>query len=200
MKQDPLENTTLTSAQLATPILRANQSCSTQKAVSIDSVVNIRLKNNMLANLLLMATKPLVGGQAVVEGVMMRSPKSFAVAVRKADQSILIRERQWLSFSERLPFLRWPLLRGATMLIESMYNGLSALQFSAEQAIETPSSPDLTKTQSPSQKVDWALMGTMAFSMILGIALFKAVPHIMAYVLGDFFGQDGKRCPKIRVE
>ncbi|MES2505015.1 MAG: DUF1385 domain-containing protein [Myxococcota bacterium] len=134
-----------------------------------------------------MATKPLVGGQAVVEGVMMRSPKSFAVAVRKPDQSIVIRERQWLSFSEKLPFLRWPLLRGATMLVESMYNGLSALQFSAEQALEAPT----TSTKKDTGKFDWALAGTMAFSMLLGLALFKAVPHMSAYVLGEFLGHDG---------
>src|SRR3989338_7279041 len=118
MKPDPLESITSISARLVTRILPVNPSCWTPRVASIDSVVNIRPKNNMLANLLFMATKPLVGGQAVVEGVMMRSPKSFAVAVRKPDQSIIIRERQWLSFSEKLPFLRWPLLRGATMLVE----------------------------------------------------------------------------------
>ncbi|MEI6789876.1 MAG: DUF1385 domain-containing protein [Myxococcaceae bacterium] len=126
----------------------------------------------------------------------MRSPKSFAVAVRKPDQTIVIRERQWLSFSEKLPFLRWPILRGATMLVESMYNGLSALQFSAEQAIEKPANENLTPNPSPEtgegKKVDWALMGTMAFSMILGIGLFKAIPHVMAYVLGEFLGHDGQ--------
>jgi uncharacterized protein YqhQ len=146
----------------------------------------------MLANLLFMATKPLVGGQAVVEGVMMRSPKSFAVAVRKPDQSIVIRERQWLSFSEKLPFLKWPLLRGATMLVESMYNGLSALQFSAEQALDEKTSPQPSPEIGEGKKLDWALMGTMAFSMLLGIAIFKAVPHIMAYILGEFLGHEGQ--------
>lgn len=150
----------------------------------------------MLASILLMATKPLVGGQAVVEGVMMRSPKSFAVAVRKPDQSILIRERQWLSFSEKLPFLRWPLLRGATMLIESMYNGLSALQFSAEQALENDSSklpsPPGRGIKGEGEKFDWALAGTMGFSMLLGIALFKAVPHVVAYIIGEFLGENGQ--------
>ncbi len=143
-----------------------------------------------------MATKPLVGGQAVVEGVMMRSPKSFAVAVRKPDKTILIRERPWLSFSEKLPFLRWPLLRGATMLVESMYNGLSALQFSAEQALEADG--NLTPNPSPQSregregKFDWKLAITMGASMLLGIGIFKAVPHLSAYLLGEFFGHDGQ--------
>lgn len=138
-----------------------------------------------------MVTKPLVGGQAVVEGVMMRSPNSFAVAVRRPDHSIVVRERQWLSFSEKLPFLRWPLLRGATLLIESLYNGLSALQFSAEQALEKD---PLTRPAivEPSKKMDWALMSTMAFSLTLGLALFKGVPHVIAFLLGELFGQNGE--------
>ncbi len=82
------------------------------------------------------ATKPVIGGQAVVEGVMMRSPRSFAIAVRRPDGRIVVREEGWLSFAERLPFLKWPLLRGAAMLVESMYNGMSALNFSASQAME----------------------------------------------------------------
>lgn len=81
------------------------------------------------------ATKPVIGGQAVVEGVMMRSPRSFAIAVRRPDGRIVVREEGWLSFAERFPFLKWPLLRGATMLVESMYNGMSALNFSAAQAM-----------------------------------------------------------------
>jgi uncharacterized protein YqhQ len=193
MKHVPLESITSTFAQPAIPTLPVNPDLWTPKAASIVSAGNIKPSNNMLANLLFMATKPLVGGQAVVEGVMMRSPKSFAVAVRKPDQTIVIRERQWLSFSEKLPFLKWPLLRGATMLVESMYNGLSALQFSAEQAIQDKTSPQPSPAtgEGDSKKFDWAMMGTMAFSMLLGIAIFKAVPHIMAYILGEFFGHDG---------
>ena len=136
---------------------------------------------------LVAVAQPLVGGQAVIEGVMMRSPNSFAVAVRRPDKSIVVRERQWLSFSEKFKFLRWPLLRGATMLIESMYNGLSALQFSAEQALG-----DSTAASKPGKKIDFALLGTMAVSMILGIALFKAVPHIVAFTLGELLGHDGQ--------
>lgn len=184
------ENTTSIFAQLVTRISPENPNFWILKVASIVSVGSIKQRNNMLANILFMATKPLVGGQAVVEGVMMRSPKSFAVAVRKPDQSIIIRERQWLSFSEKLPFLRWPLLRGATMLVESMYNGLSALQFSAEQALDPADAPKPVSKKEG--KYDWALMGTMAFSLLLGLALFKAVPHLIAYVLGELLGHDGQ--------
>lgn len=131
---------------------------------------------------------PTIGGQAVIEGVMMRSPKSFVVAVRKANGSIVVRERPWLSFSERFPFLKWPILRGANMLIESMYNGMNALQFSAEQAA--------TESEAQSQKEKGvsktSLAFTLIFSLILGIAIFKGIPHFSAYAIGEYFAQNGQ--------
>lgn len=147
-----------------------------------------------LPSILATATKPLVGGQAVIEGVMMRSANSFAVAVRGPDQTIVVRERQWLSFSQHFKFLRWPILRGATMLVESMYNGLSALQFSAEQSMasgEKKADADAPEAKGKS-KVDLALLATMGVSMLLGIALFKAVPHLIAFGLGELWGHDGQ--------
>lgn len=137
-----------------------------------------------------MATRPLVGGQAVMEGVMMRSPKSFAVAVRKTDGSIVVRERAWLSFGEHFPMLKWPLLRGANMLIESMYNGLQALQFSAEQAME--SEQNKKATSKDAKQVDWVLLGTMGVSLLFGLALFKGVPHLTAFLIGEWFAVDGQ--------
>lgn len=147
-----------------------------------------------LAIVMLSATRPVIGGQAVMEGVMMRSPKSFAVAVRRPDGRIVLREKQWLSFSEKFPFLKWPLLRGATMLVESMYNGMSALQFSAEQVMQAENEDNkLGVHQEPKKEgVDKALMLTMLGSMVLGILLFKAVPHFVAYGLGILFGHDGQ--------
>ncbi len=76
-------------------------------------------------------TKCEVGGQAVIEGVMMRSPKSFAVACRRNGGEIVIREQQWHSLWNRFPFLKWPFLRGAVVLLEALMNGMSALTFAA---------------------------------------------------------------------
>lgn len=122
---------------------------------------------------------------------MMRSPKSFAISVRKPDKTIVVRERQWLSFSEKLPFLKWPLLRGATMLIESMYNGMSALQFSAEQAMEEDAD-EKAKAKAKKDGTPLALVGTMVFSIVLGILIFKGIPHMTAYFMGQYFGQNGE--------
>src|SRR5690349_5006879 len=66
---------------------------------------------------------------------MMRSPKSFVVAVRRPDGSIAVREQEWTTLLPSLKFLRWPLFRGAVVLLESMHNGFSALSFSAEHSV-----------------------------------------------------------------
>jgi uncharacterized protein YqhQ len=124
--------------------------------------------------------KPYVGGQAVLEGVMMRSPRSLAIAVRRPDGSIVVREDAWISIWERLRFLRWPLLRGSVVLAESLYNGLQALSFSAEQAAAEPDKPQ--------SKASTA--GTMAFSFVLAIGLFVGLPHLLAYGTGRVAGAD----------
>ncbi|MBL9039112.1 MAG: hypothetical protein JNG84_11390, partial [Archangium sp.] len=81
------------------------------------------------------ATKPYIGGQAVIEGVMMRSPQSFVVAVRTPEGKVAIREQQWRTLLPSLKFLRWPLFRGAVVLAESLHNGYSALKFSADHGL-----------------------------------------------------------------
>jgi uncharacterized protein YqhQ len=65
---------------------------------------------------------------------MMRSPQSFTVAVRRADGRIVVRESRWVSLSDRFKFLKWPLLRGSVVLLESLHNGISALTWSANIA------------------------------------------------------------------
>lgn len=79
--------------------------------------------------------QPYIGGQAVVEGVMMRSPKSFVVAVRRHVGGIAIREQQWNQLLPGLKFMRWPIFRGALVLAESLHNGFSALKFSTEHGL-----------------------------------------------------------------
>jgi uncharacterized protein YqhQ len=77
---------------------------------------------------------PYVGGQAVLEGVMMRAPRSFAVAVRRRDGSLHIRERAMGEGARGVG--RWPLVRGVSSLVESLRLGSEALRFSAEKMEE----------------------------------------------------------------
>jgi len=135
--------------------------------------------------LLTMAARPVIGGQAVVEGVMMRSPKSLAIAVRQPDGTIALREEAWLSFAERFPFLKWPLLRGANMLIESMYNGMLALNWSAATAF-----PEDKKAQAEVKKGNAGLTITLLVSLAFAFLIFKAGPQLATYGIGQLF-KDG---------
>jgi uncharacterized protein YqhQ len=80
------------------------------------------------------ARLPYIGGQAVLEGVMMRAPASFAVVVRRRDGSLHIRERAMDARPGKLS--RWPLIRGVASLVESLRLGNEALRFSAEKMEE----------------------------------------------------------------
>lgn len=77
-----------------------------------------------------------IGGQAVIEGVMMRSPQRVATAVRLADGTVEVKSREYRSLSRRLPVLSLPILRGAVVLVESLRIGVEALAFSAEAAVK----------------------------------------------------------------
>jgi uncharacterized protein YqhQ len=76
-----------------------------------------------------------VGGQAVIEGVMMRSPSRVAVAVRRGDGSIAVMERPFQSVTARFKPLGWPIVRGAVSLFEALYLGISALNWSADESM-----------------------------------------------------------------
>lgn len=132
------------------------------------------------------STKPNVGGQAVIEGVMMRSPKSFAVAVRRRGGEIVICEQPWRSnWASKL--LKIPFVRGAAVLVESMQNGLSALRFSAEQFEQDyaePPDPNAKPAEEGSSRASEAL-GRVAFLGAIGF--FVALPKLMAWFLGWVF-------------
>ncbi|HEX8650638.1 MAG TPA: DUF1385 domain-containing protein [Pyrinomonadaceae bacterium] len=76
----------------------------------------------------------IVGGQAVIEGVMMRTPNAYAIAVRKADGSIVNTAARLPKWSDKFPVLKLPVLRGGAVLIQSMGLGIKALNFSANEA------------------------------------------------------------------
>jgi len=116
---------------------------------------------------------------------MMRSPKSFVVAVRRPDGSIAVREQEWTTLLPALRFLRWPLFRGAVVLLESMHNGFSALKFSAEQALPESEKANTSKA---------AEMGNTAMLFIataMMMVLFIAAPHLATFGLGKLLSLMG---------
>lgn len=119
-----------------------------------------------------------VGGQAVIEGVMMRAPKSMAIALRRPNGEILVKEDRWHSLSERWTFLKWPLVRGSLIMLESLINGMQALTFSANQALE----------EEEESVGGWALFFTIFAGLGAGVVLFVILPHVISGLVGRLFG------------
>ncbi|MEP6924371.1 MAG: DUF1385 domain-containing protein [Pyrinomonadaceae bacterium] len=90
----------------------------------------------LLSLFLMMERDLMVGGQAVIEGVMMRTPSAYAIAVRRADGSIARTAESLPKLSDKYPLLKVPILRGGATLIQSMALGVKALNFSANVAHE----------------------------------------------------------------
>ena len=77
-----------------------------------------------------------IGGQAVIEGVMMRAPGAVATAVRRRDGGVAVRAARYRSPAERVRLLKLPVFRGAVVLIESLVLGMKALMYSADVVSE----------------------------------------------------------------
>ncbi len=127
------------------------------------------MKKRLLYHLRLLISQSsiLVGGQAVMEGVMMRVPGAYATAVRDPEGNIQIDRHDFKSKVELYPFLKKPLLRGITGLFESLKIGYSTLQWSADISIPEDDS------KKPSKFVDVLLT---IFSLALALSLFFVAP------------------------
>src|SRR5947209_5755238 len=124
----------------------------------------------------------LVGGQAVMEGVMMRAPHSYCVAVRKPNGEMVTTEQSIPRMSEKYPIFKYPILRGIGTLGQAMALGTKALQFSANAALEDETAPKTGKAEVGSNMIMWA----MGFSLLAVIFVFKFVPLLLATELGHF--------------
>lgn len=89
----------------------------------------------------------IVGGQAVIEGVMMRTPNAYAIAVRKKDGTIVNTAAQLPKLSEKYPLLKFPVVRGGAVLIQSMGLGIKALNYSANQAFADAETADAAEVE-----------------------------------------------------
>jgi len=154
------------------------------------------------------------GGQAVIEGVMMRGPERVATAVRLPNGRIAVDSQVYVSFSRRHRLLRFPVVRGGVTLIESLALGIKALNYSASVAMEsekeiessdavaadgvagvadgskTEHAAEAPAAESSSWKTNAALTGTMVFAFALGIVVFFWVPMMLSNWLTDTLGTD----------
>ncbi len=112
-----------------------------------------------------MSDRLTVGGQAVIEGVMMRGPGVTATAVRTPEGRIEVEKKNINSISDRFPVLKKPFLRGTVALIESLVIGIRSLSYSAKMAGEEDE-----------QLSDKEMAGTIIFALVLASILFIAIP------------------------
>ena len=146
----------------------------------------------------------LVGGQAVIEGVMMRTPRAYAVAVRRLDRTIEIKKEMVKRLSERCSIFSWLVVRGFAVLLQSLVLGIKTLNYSvnvsmqdleakdaAEAGTETDGKTGVSKkTKSNTEKSGTNTL-TVVSSMILGIAaavgLFILLPLGLTVLLKEYF-------------
>lgn len=130
----------------------------------------------------------LVGGQAVMEGVMMRAPHSYCVAVRKANGEIITDLSPVPRMSEKYPLLKYPILRGIGTLGQAMGLGMRALKFSADAALADENAKLPESEQKEAKPLpQWALVLNVAISLAFFIFLYKFVPLYLATQLSDHF-------------
>jgi uncharacterized protein YqhQ len=120
----------------------------------------------------------LVGGQAVIEGVMMRAPGAIATAVRRANGKIELKTEAFNSITEKYKWLKMPILRGAVGLIEMMIVGIKTLNYSAEIAMEDTETEEEKKKNEGKKKgtSNLSIIFTMLVAFAIGMAVFFILP------------------------
>ncbi|HEX3325603.1 MAG TPA: DUF1385 domain-containing protein [Actinomycetota bacterium] len=132
------------------------------------------------------STRPSIGGQAVLEGVMMRGPASWSVACRKPDLSIAVARHELPGWTTRRPWLKWPLLRGCVVLAESLAIGMKALMISANHAMDEDE-----------QLSDKQLTVTLISATVLFSAIFIVLPVFIAKLIDAASGDLSHNRPVI---
>lgn len=130
-----------------------------------------------------------VGGQALIEGVMMRGKTGIATAVRKSDGEIVVTKEEFIPYSKRNKILGLPIIRGFVSLIESLIVGMKSLNYSASffEEEEEESKFDKWFQGVFKDKSNDVLMGfSFVISMIISISLFVALPNVVANLFKKF--------------
>lgn len=117
-----------------------------------------------------------IGGQAVIEGVMMNSPHYYAIALRLKDGEIIVKKESKSKWAEKLFFSKFPLLRGVFVLFDTLVIGIKSLTYSADifsrENVEKDSAQGAEKLKSN----PWMLAGMVVFSLVVGLFLFFVLP------------------------
>src|SRR3984957_17580545 len=124
----------------------------------------------------------LVGGQAVMEGVMMRAPHSYCVAVRKPSGEIVTEQMPLPRMSEKYKIFRYPVLRAIGALCQALQLGYKATRFSATMALDDPklaAEAEAKGKPAPKEVPAWAFAGPLIFSLAFFIFAYKYLPLLL---------------------
>jgi uncharacterized protein YqhQ len=152
--------------------------------LSVKSFIRLAAHTQLLPVLESGEETTLVGGQAVIEGVMMRAPHSYCIAVRKPNGEVITQEAPLQKVSDKYPIFRLPVFRGVGTLGQAMYLGVKALRFSANAALEE----EQAKKGGQKQEISgWAMTLNLAFSFAFFVFLYKFIPLYLTSALATVF-------------
>ena len=129
-----------------------------------------------LINKVLLARYAPVGGQAVIEGVMMRSPRMVATAVQRADGEVTVQALPFKSITKRVKLFGIPVLRGMIGMVETLSLGMKSLSFSADEAAKDEAVKEGQEPGEAKGMSTWSMTLTMVISFALGMVIFFYIP------------------------
>jgi uncharacterized protein YqhQ len=122
----------------------------------------------------------MIGGQAVIEGVMMRTKNYYAVAVRNERGKIIVKRKKFISATAKSKIMGLPLIRGVALLYETLLLGIKVLNYSASVSIDA--------TEKEKKNLDKGIIITLIISLVFAIGIFKLIPLLIAYLFKNMFG------------
>lgn len=135
-----------------------------------------------------------IGGQAVMEGVMMKAPDAIAVSVRRPDGTIVTKRREYHPISEKHKWLGWPFVRGIVNFVMMLSMGMGVLQESTDMLgilDEEPTKFEKWLAQKLGKGIDKIVMGTaIVLAVILSVGLFFVIPELFARLLKNWLTQN----------
>lgn len=128
-----------------------------------------------------------IGGQALIEGILMRGPKDVAIAVRKPDNEIVVKKMKLETLGMRYKFFRLPFIRGVVGLVESLIFGLRALMYSAEffEVEEENKKPSVFDRVFKDKAEDAEVAFSLVTSFVIAIGLFIMLPTFLTNLLKE---------------
>ena len=133
-----------------------------------------------------------IGGQAVMEGIMMRHGDVYSIGVRKPDGEIEVKVEDYKSVFGKHKWMKWPMLRGVVSFVDSLVVGIRCLMYSAtffedeEEQKELTPEEEAAKKEKEERENKWMMYGTVALSIVLTVGLFMILPYYLAGLLRTF--------------